>query len=71
MSRNVEARRKDGSPFPVELLVSEIRYRDERLFIGFMRDLSERRRFEARLSRLHSNRLESLWRTWRQRWRTS
>ena len=58
VSRNVEARRKDGSPFPVELLVSEIRYRDERLFIGFMRDLSERRRFEARLSRLHSNRLE-------------
>ena len=60
VSRNVEARRKDGSPFPVELLVSEIRYRDERLFIGFMRDLSERRRFEARLSRLHSNRLDSL-----------
>ena len=60
VSRNVEARRKDGSPFPVELLVSEIRYGDERLFIGFMRDLSERRRFEARLSRLHSNRLDSM-----------
>ncbi len=60
VSRNVEARRKDGSPFPVELLVSEIRYRDERLFIGFMRDLSERRRFEARLSRLHGNRLDSM-----------
>ena len=62
--------RKDGSPFPVELLVSEIRYRDERLFIGFMRDLSERRRFEARLSRLTAI-ASTRWRTWRQRWRTS
>lgn len=59
-SREVEARRKDGSVFPVELMVTEIRHGGERLFIGFMRDLSEKRRFEARLHRLHANRLASM-----------
>ena len=60
VSREVDARRKDGSTFPIELMISEIRHGDERLFIGFVRDLSERRGFEARLSRLHSNRLDSM-----------
>ena len=60
VGREVEAKRKDGSTFPVELMVSVIRHGDERLFIGFIRDLSERRRFEARLSRLHSNRIDSM-----------
>ena len=59
-SREVEGRRKDGSSFPVELSVSEIRHDKELLFIGFARDLSERRRFEARLSKLHANRLNSM-----------
>ncbi len=59
-SREVEGRRKDGSSFPVELSVSEIRHGKELLFIGFARDLSERRRFEARLSKLHANRLDSM-----------
>ncbi len=58
--REVEARRKDGSTFPIELNVSDIRHAGERLFIGFSRDLSERRGLEARLSRLHSNRLDSM-----------
>ena len=57
-NREVEGRRKDGSLFPAELTISEIRHGDERLFIGFVRDLSERRRFQARLSRMHANRLE-------------
>ena len=59
-SREMEGRRKDGSQFPAEVGVSEIRHGDERLFIGFVRDLSERRRFEARLSKLHANRLDSM-----------
>ena len=58
--REVEGRRKDGSVFPAELTVTEIHHDGERLFIGFARDLSERRQFEARLSRLHSNRLDSM-----------
>jgi two-component system CheB/CheR fusion protein len=59
-TREVEACRRDGAKFPVELAVSEIRHGDERLFIGFVRDLSERRRFEARLNKLHANRLDSM-----------
>ena len=59
-SREVDARRKDGSTFPIELMISEIRHDGQRLFIGFARDLSELRRFEARLNRLHSNRLDSM-----------
>ncbi|MGO9420864.1 chemotaxis protein CheB [Roseiarcus sp.] len=59
-NREVEGRRKDGSQFPAELAVSETRHGKERLFIGFIRDLSERRRFEARLNRLHANRLDSM-----------
>ncbi|RBP09679.1 two-component system CheB/CheR fusion protein [Roseiarcus fermentans] len=59
-SRELEGRRKDGSQFPIELSVSEIRHDEERLFIGFIRDLSERRRFEARLNKLHANRLDSM-----------
>jgi len=57
-NREVEARRKDGSTFPAELTVSEIRHNEERLFIGFVRDLSEKRRFEVRLDRLHKGRLD-------------
>jgi two-component system CheB/CheR fusion protein len=60
IGREIEAQRKDGSVFPAELTVSEIRRDGERLFIGFLRDLSERRRFEARLQRLHENRLSSM-----------
>ena len=60
VSREVEGRRKDGAQFPAELSVSEIRHADERLFIGFIRDLSERRSLEARLNRLHANRLVSM-----------
>ena len=69
IGREVEAQRKDGSPFPVELMVSETSHGGERLFIGFIRDLSERRRFQARLSKLHGNRLDFC-PTWPRRWRT-
>jgi two-component system, chemotaxis family, CheB/CheR fusion protein len=60
VGREVEGRRKDGSLFPAELTVTEIRHGGQRLFIGFVRDVSERRGFEARLSRLHSNRIDSM-----------
>lgn len=58
--REVEAIRKDGTKFPAELRVSEIRHHDERLFIGFIRDLSEKRILEVRLRRLHGDRLTSM-----------
>ena len=60
VDREVEAVRKDGSRFPVELRFSEVLYRGERLFIGFIRDLTEKRMMEVRLRRLHGDRLSSM-----------
>jgi two-component system CheB/CheR fusion protein len=60
IGREVQARRKDGALFPAELMVFEVRHGDQRLFIGFVRDLSERRKFEDRLDKLHQNRLSSM-----------
>jgi len=58
ISRTVEGRRKDGSIFPIELLVTEIGSGDRRLFIAVIHDLSEQRRSEARLRELHADRLD-------------
>jgi two-component system sensor kinase FixL len=58
IGRQVEGRRKDGSLFPIDLGVTEIQLDKRRLFIGFIHDLSERRRFEARLRELHADRLD-------------
>src|SRR5262249_31575666 len=43
VGREVEGRRKDGSIFPLALHVTETRYADTPLFVGFLRDLSSRR----------------------------
>jgi two-component system, LuxR family, sensor kinase FixL len=56
--RQVEGRRKDGSIFPLELGVTEIESSGRRIFIGVSHDLSEQRRFEARLQELHADRLD-------------
>lgn len=45
----VPGRRHDGTHFPMELTVSEIRMGGQRLFTGVMRDISERKAFEERL----------------------
>jgi len=47
--RNVEARRKDGSVFPIELGVGEACVADERVFIGVLRDITRRYRDERQL----------------------
>ncbi len=47
--REVVAKRKGGELFPAELGVSEIRLGDNRLFIGVLRDISERKAAEATL----------------------
>ena len=51
--RVVVGARKDGSIFPMELAVGEMKS-DTRFFTGFIRDLSERQRTEARLQELQS-----------------
>jgi len=47
--REVTAVRKDGSDFPAELTISELRLDKQRLFIGVMRDISERKATEEAL----------------------
>jgi PAS domain S-box-containing protein len=42
IGREVTARRADGSTFPVDLAVSEVRLGTRRIFTGIIRDLSER-----------------------------
>ena len=44
--REVEARRKDGTIFPIELTINEAAVHNDLIFVGFVRDLSERRRIE-------------------------
>lgn len=52
--RIVTGRRADGSTFPMSLSVGEAHTADQRLFTGFIHDLTERRAFEARLEELQS-----------------
>jgi len=52
VGRVVVGQRKDGSTFPMELAVGEMRSGDQRFFTGFIRDLTERQRTEARLQEL-------------------
>lgn len=54
IGRIVVGQRKDGSTFPIELTIGEVRLADARLFTGFVRDLTERQDRERRLSELQS-----------------
>ncbi|WP_245259062.1 PAS domain S-box protein [Salinarimonas rosea] len=47
--RLAKARRKDGGIFPIELSVGEVEIDGTRLFTGFIRDLTARRRMEQEL----------------------
>lgn len=54
LGRVVVGSRKDGSTFPMELAVGEMRTADGRFFTGFVRDLTERQQVETRLQELQS-----------------
>jgi two-component system sensor kinase FixL len=54
IGRVVVGERKDGTTFPMELAVGEMRSNDRRFFTGFVRDLTERQNTEARLQELQS-----------------
>jgi two-component system, LuxR family, sensor kinase FixL len=58
--REVEGRRKDGTIFPLGLLVTETVYADTPLFVGFLRDLSSRHEIEARVKQLQGERLSAM-----------
>jgi two-component system, LuxR family, sensor kinase FixL len=54
IGRVVVGQRKDGSTFPMELAVGEMRSGEARFFTGFIRDLTERQQTEARLQELQA-----------------
>jgi two-component system sensor kinase FixL len=54
VGRVVVGERKDGSTFPMELSVGEMKSGNDRFFTGFIRDLSERQKTESRLQELQS-----------------
>jgi PAS domain S-box-containing protein len=49
IGREVDALRKDGTTFPVELALSEVPTGNGRLFTGILRDITERKEAEAKL----------------------
>lgn len=52
IGRLTNARRRDGSIFPIELSIGEAYGAEERIFTGFIRDLTETRKRERRLQDL-------------------
>jgi len=65
IGRIVVGERKDGSTFPMELAVGEMRSHGKRYFTGFVRDLTERQDTQARLQEvqaelMHISRLTAL-----------
>lgn len=59
VGREVSAKRKDGSVFPMELGVNEMNVEGRRMFVGTIRDISERKKSEAaRIA--EANRLQSV-----------
>ena len=49
IGREVVGMRKDGSTFPMDLAVSEVKLPERRLFTGFVRDITERKRLEQEI----------------------
>jgi two-component system sensor kinase FixL len=54
IGRVVVGERSDGSTFPMELSVGEMRSSNRRYFTGFIRDLTERQESDARLQELQT-----------------
>ena len=49
IGRETIARKKDGTLFPIDLSVSEVKLSDRRIFTGFIRDITERKRLEKEI----------------------
>ncbi len=59
IGRVVVGMRKDGSTFPMELSVGEARFAARRIFIGFIRDLTESQKTRARMQELQQELLHA------------
>jgi two-component system sensor kinase FixL len=55
IGRIVTGRKKDGSTFPMELSVGEATAEGRRIFVGFVRDLTEQQSNHRRIQELQSN----------------
>jgi PAS domain S-box-containing protein len=51
IGREVEGRRKDGTIFPLDLSVAEVKVEGKRFFSGILRDITERKNAELHLMR--------------------
>ena len=65
IGRVVVGQRQNGTTFPMELAVGEVKHGDQHLFTGFVRDLTERQQTRARMQELqdellHVSRLRSM-----------
>jgi PAS domain S-box-containing protein len=54
IGREVIGQRKDGTTFPMDLSVSEVRLADRRLLTGFVRDITERKQLEQEILEISS-----------------
>ena len=52
IGREVRGLRKDGTTFPMDLAVSEVRVGDRRMFTGIVRDITERKRAEQAIAQV-------------------
>ncbi len=52
IGRLVTGRRRDGTTFPMELSVGETKLGEDRVFTGFVRDLTERQEYEKKVHTL-------------------
>ncbi len=59
IGREVRGLRKDGTTFPFRLAVSEVFYRNRRIFTGFVHDLTKEKEAESRLL-THTMELEEI-----------
>ena len=60
IGREVIGLRKDGSTFPMDLSVSEVRLEKGRIFTGFVRDITERKRLEKEILEISESERRSI-----------
>lgn len=52
IGRELPAMKKDGTTFPMELSISEVLHAEEKVFIGIVRDITERKKAEKEIHKL-------------------